>query len=726
MRFVLTCLAVCLTALARAEPTITAPPQQVVVNGSQGDVEAGRDFVAGKIVIGKARIAASGLQNVGELLGREPSVSVGKDGRIGLLGLPGYTQILVDGMPPQGDTFTLDLVHVERIEIIKSSTAATGPIGIAGTINIIRRKAQKTRLAQVNAGVSTAAGLPGADLAWSTGGPLEGKPLIYSVRLSAMHKPVSSRMDYMATRESAFAAPALDYSGQARNRNASNIVNASGELTWNIDSAHTLTFSPEAGYFGGPRRSRQQRFWRDGSALLTRQDGNSAMATFGIPLRWDWRIDPDSTLSVKLNVNRVHVDSDALRVDTSNDPRNVATVDELASTPTSVNTNTFLHVDYATEFENGHALTAGAKFAHNRANNTYADFFNGLPDYSLSVLGQNDTARLTSSQLFFQDEWRINRTWAMNLGSSVERRAYRLREGTASSRPRFTMWAPSLHVSRKIGADRKRQLRLSVARSYRAPFFDELLWRPVINTFAPCRAQVLCGANTLDTADTAGNPALQPERALGVNLSYSHGIGKDSDVTLEAYSRDISNKTGYEIVLADVPWAGTPRYIGRQANLGTARIRGLNIEARLSGKDLGKQLARLDLHGSVGLADSALSDLPGPDNHISGQSPWRAKIGGSYTLQAVPVKLGVDASYLPDEWVRDSVRQRVYESSKLVLGMNASWTVSKQTRLVLNLDNLLSHNRSRIDEYLGVADVVRRTTATSNHSRIALRLETRL
>jgi outer membrane receptor for ferrienterochelin and colicins len=529
-------------------------------------------------------------------------------------------------------------------------------------------------------------------------------------------------MDYIATRESAFAAPVLAYTGQARNRNAANIVSASGEFTWNVDSAHTLTFSPAASYFGGPRRSRQQRFWRDGSPLLTRQDGDSAMTSLEIPLRWDWRIDPESSLSVKLNVNRAHIDSDALRIDTSN----AALMDELVSRPTSVSTNTFLHVDYATEFENGHAITAGAKFAHNRANNSYSDFFNGVPDYSLAVLGRSDTARLTSSELFLQDEWRINRSWALNIGSSVERRAYRLREGTASSSPGFTMWAPSLHVSRKLGADRKRQLRLSVARSFRAPFFDEMLWRPVINTFAPCRGQMLCGANTLDTADTAGNPGLQPERALGVNLSYSHGIGKDSEITLEAYSRNISNKTGYEIVQAGVPWASTPRYIGRQANLGSARIRGLDLEVRMSGKDIGGHLARLDLHGSVGLADSTLSDLPGPDNRLSGQSPWRAKVGGSYTLQAVPVKLGIDASYLPGDWVRDSVNQRVYESGKRVLSMNASWTVSKQTRLVLNLDNLVPRTRSRIDEYLGAAEIVRRTTNTSNHARVAIRLETKL
>ena len=86
----------------------------------------------------------------------------------------------------------------------------------------------------------------------------------------------------------------------------------------------------------------------------------------------------------------------------------------------------------------------------------------------------------------------------------------------------------------------------------------------------------------------------------------------------------------------------------------------------------------------------------------------------------------IGRSYLPGDWVRDSVNQRVYESGKRVLGMNASWTVSKQTRLVLNLDHLVPRTRSRIDAYLGAAEIVWRTTDTSNHARVAIRLETRL
>lgn len=59
-------------------PAAPQVQQQVVVNGSQTDIEASRDFVAGKLIIGRKQIADSGLQNVSEILKREPAVSVGK------------------------------------------------------------------------------------------------------------------------------------------------------------------------------------------------------------------------------------------------------------------------------------------------------------------------------------------------------------------------------------------------------------------------------------------------------------------------------------------------------------------------------------------------------------------------------------------------------------------------------------------------------------------------
>jgi outer membrane receptor protein involved in Fe transport len=184
----LICLLVLFTTQVQAETDKVSSAQKVVVNGRQTDVEASQDAIAGKIIIGKQRIAESGVQNVGDLLRREPAISIGKDGRMGLLGLPGYTQILVDGLPPQGDVFAIDLAHVERIEIIKSTTAATGPVGIAGTINIIRRKAERKAFTQASVGVNSAGGRPGANLSWMNNQIAADSPFIYNLMLSARRK----------------------------------------------------------------------------------------------------------------------------------------------------------------------------------------------------------------------------------------------------------------------------------------------------------------------------------------------------------------------------------------------------------------------------------------------------------------------------------------------------------------------------------------------------------
>ena len=147
------------------EEKLVLQVQKVIIDGNQSDLESNRNFVASKLIISKKTINESGLQNVSDILRREPAITLGKDGRIGLMGLPGYTQILIDGMPPSGkNALDLDLIHVEKIEIIKSATASTGPFGIAGTINIISRKIERTRSSQLKLGSTSTGGQHGANL----------------------------------------------------------------------------------------------------------------------------------------------------------------------------------------------------------------------------------------------------------------------------------------------------------------------------------------------------------------------------------------------------------------------------------------------------------------------------------------------------------------------------------------------------------------------------------
>lgn len=714
----LACLFVVYCTSAHAQTEATAPPQQVVISGARTDVEAGQDFVAGKIVIGQKKIADSGLQNTGELLRREPAISIDKSGRIGLLGLPGYTQVLVDGQAHTGDTMNIDLMRVERIEIAKTTTAATGPFGIAGTINIVLRKAQRKASSKLHGNVRTEGGRKGMDLTWSSTGVTDG--FSHTLTLSRWRRLSSAHSSYVQASERPGAGWIPEYEGETHAPGLFESLSANGVLAWTLDADHTLTFSPEIARANAGNDSEERRRWTSGITSFANQIATGPTNSAHLPLVWDWKIDADSSLAIKLAASGTRSDS-RLRRDEAWSPGGPR---QRVHEQDRSTRNYFLDLDYAIETEDGHRISAGARFARNDSDSSHTDLVDGRPDPSLAVLGADTSSHLTSARLFIQDEWRINRRWAINLGASGERRRYQLVEGPASNRPSFDLWSPSAHVSHRVQGNRKRQLRASLARSYRAPFFDELLLRPTINPYAPCPAQGLCGANGIDLADSSGNPSLRPERALGANLSYAHGFRRDSEVSVEFYARDIDDKNGLEVALVDVPWASVPRYVVRQANLGQARVRGLDLEARLAGKDFSPTLANLELSGSIGLADSTLSDLPGPDNHIAGQSPWRAKLGGSYALQSLPVKLGFDASYLPEDWVRSSVNQRVYESSRRTLNLNASWNVSKTTVFRLNLDNLLPRRKSRIDDYLEGGSIVRLSTWNTNHARIVVRFET--
>ncbi|MFN3792457.1 TonB-dependent receptor plug domain-containing protein [Massilia sp.] len=722
MRFTFTGLLVLLAFDVQAQADKARPISRVVVDGSRTDVETGRDFVAGAIVVGKERIAASGLQNTGELLRREPAISIGKNGSLGLLGMNGHTQILVDGQSYPGDPLALDLIHVERIEIVKTGTAATGPYGIAGTINIIRKGVQRQALSMVRTGASLADGRVGADIAWSSNQAASATPFAYNLSLSARRRPAGGDGHFLETQTIPGQAVHTLVEGESSTDRVIHMLTATTEFSWTPAAGHKLSLNPDAGRIVETGESQETRMRLDGQDLAVQQAQRSPLTTVGLPARWSWQFGAGSSLSLEVRLVRTSLETAAVASERwSALPRRLR-----SNSLESEMRGRFLHLDFNTTLNDKHEIAAGAKLTRNARNTSHVDLIDGRQDASLAALGRTSATRVLRKQVFIQDDWRIDRSLALKLGVSAERQNIGLWEGPLRERRRFTLWSPSGHVARKIGGDGKRQIRFSLARNFQAPEIDMLLLRPRINAFAACPNDAPCGPNGIENADSSGNPQLQPERARSINFSYSHGIGKASELRAEWYARDIRNKTGTDLTLESVPWAVARRWVYRPANLGQARVRGIEFEGRLSGKDIAAHWPGLELRGSVGWADSALSGLPGPDNRLAGQTPWRVKLGGSHGLKALPLKLGVDANYLPGDWVRTSVSERVYESQRFTLGANASWQLDAKSKLTLNLDNLLHRTTSRISEYRGPAGLLRQLTRNSDAARMSLRLETSL
>ncbi|GGC81556.1 TonB-dependent receptor plug domain-containing protein [Undibacterium terreum] len=713
-------------SLSYAEETQKKPSsaQQVLINGAQTDIEKSRDFVAGKLIISAKTIADSGLQNVGEILRREPAITIGKDGRLGLMGLPGYTQVLIDGMPPSGkDPYELDLVHVEKIEIIKSATAATGPFGIAGTINIIQRKVAPTRYTQVTAGGSSTAGHHAANLAWVNNQAVGDTPLSFNLSLSANRsvKPSSDSYQQTLIQTGLPSQPVLQ--GDRMSISTFEYVTGQGEFSWKLNPNQKIIFSPEGLQINVTQQGHEQRQWTDGRTFSTQENSKETSSSYSIPLRWTLLTESDSRIELQLKANHVAASNSSSQLSETGPS---STSDLRVQSRRVESNNQFFTLNYKSEFSGGHELEAGGNFTHSTSDTTYGDFINGSRDTTLTMLGTLSTVEKKALRLFAQDDWRVNKSLAFNFGVSAEQQDFQLEEGVTRSQANFRMWAPSFHVVKKIAGDTKRQFRASLARTFQAPTSSQLVLHPRVNSLAPCDANQLCSANSPDTADNAGNPNLQPERALGLNLSYTQGLSDNSELSVEYYRRDIDRKIGSELILEDVVWASVPRYVFRPANLGQARIEGIDLSARVTVRDFWKESPKLDVSGKLGFSRSELSDIPGPDNRLAGQTPWNAKLNLAYTAVGWPLKLNLDANWLPGDWVRNNLTQRSFQSRLFTLNSSASWQIKPDLRLVMSLNNILPSTRERVDEYATANGTLQQTTHSADYRRIGMRLEMKL
>lgn len=699
-------------------------PQEIVVTGSQTDTEARRDFIAGKIIIGRKRIDESGVQNVVELLKREPSVSIGKDGRIGLLGLPGYTQILVDGAPPPpGKGMTeLDLIHVDKIEIIKSSMAELGPFGIAGTINIVTRKIERKTNTQLRVAANSVRGQPGADLAWSHNQSQADSPLSFNVQLSANKKTIPSYSDLIQTITPVGRIERALWQGQASANTDNSSLSASSSIGWKIDDRNKLTFSPSIAHIAMLRNSLDRRHWIDGKSLDARQQADTPMIAESHSLTWNFSQNEKSRLELTWISKHFNFKSETNRTESISGE----TLTVYRNKQERFLDSNFLKLDYKIGLPGGHDVKLGGHISRSQENGDYAYWINDHFDISLDAVGVHRQMREKEYRIFMQDDWRFNESLAFNFGLSGINNKIDLTEGSYRDQMNYRLWSPSIHMAKKIDGDDSRQIRVSLARSYLAPMGDQITLRPQINPFAPCAGNVLCAANTVDTADISGNPHLQAERSQGVNISYEHGIGNDSQLALELYARRIDSKVGTDITLENVPWSSTPRYVSRPTNLGNATVQGIDLEVQLASRDVWPNAPKVDLRGSIGVAHSQISSIPGPDNRLDKQSPWRAKLGASYAVKGLPLKFDIDANWAPGGWVRTSKTQRIFQDRTFSLGGSASWTINPDIRLFVNLDNLIAHKSQRVDEYINTAELIQQQSSSTTNTKLSVRLQVKL
>jgi len=673
--------------------------------------------MAGKHLITRQRIEASSAQSAQELLQREPGITVGANGRLGLLGLPGYTQILVDGQPPTAgygpSELTLD--RIERIEVIKSAQAETGPFAIAGTINIVTRMVRKAAVHEARANTTFGPDTQKEALRWSRSGEL--LPDRLRLRLSADVAHKQDRSNVTSTWVGANPFP-----GEHRHsRNITDYLFLDSELEFAPAPTEQIKLGVSVVRFW----NRNRDGWRSTGGNLEQVEGNLAVDSrsrwLTISPAWSFEDSNENQWSLKGSSSR-NVDelSAQQRVLPSTDPR------QLAQSRWQDRTLDFLTLNLTPALPERHTLKLGAEFKRATESSRFEQLTNGIPDLSLASYGDQSDRSINSRSAFAQHDWRVDSSFAVNAGLRYVATQGRVIEGAYSARPGWHVWAPSGHVAWKLDDTGDSRLRISLARSFKAPDNDELGNRPRIDSESLCRRIDDCPTNRPDHPDLVGNPALKPERALGLTASFEQDWGPRSQFTLDLFARQLNAVIGNDLTLRSVAWSTDLRYVQTPANFGRAWTRGFDLGASAPFRIDSESWAPFNVSVGLSLARSRLLRLPAPDNHLAEQRPWSLKVGLDYKTKSLPLDWNINFSSQPGSWTRVSATQRTFMPRDTDLSVDMAWAFSKELKVRFGLRKLTARTQTARDVFYSPDGALEQQIAKTPYPSAVFRIEAKL
>jgi outer membrane receptor for ferrienterochelin and colicins len=710
-----------------AAPASAARQRIEVTGGRVGDEEQRRRSTAAKIVIGRDELERMGDSNTLEILKRLPGITVpgpgGRGGNPRMRGMAGgYTQILLDGerIPPG---FSLDSIppeQIERIEILRAPTAETGARAIAGTINIVLREGYRKKSNDVNLALQDENGLVSPNVAWTRNDTFGDWIVNASLSLFERRQHNQSTGERTDT-DLATGAALLERTSTSQSDEHRLGVHASARIQWRDEAGTSLMLMPLLIASDGRTHSLSTITQTLGTDVPdyassdSTSDGRFTLARINAnvnhrvgDVRLEWRAGFGSSHWHSDQASLQHDASGALtrRIDDDTDTRD---------------RNASVGLKASTLVGQGHSLVGGLEAERNRREQGRTTLWDGVPQ--LTDFGDVLTASSDRFALYAQDEWSLNPQWAFHAGLRTEGITTR-GEGEAgrvdTNASRVT--TPLLHAVWKPDPSRRDQLRASLTRSYRSPDLGQLIGRPSLN-----RVDSPPGPNSALTADSAGNPQLKPEVALGLDIAFERYLADGGVLSVNLFQRRIADLIRNVVALEDVSWSpGQPRYVSRPQNIGNALSRGVELEAKFRLDQAVDAAPPVEVRSNVSIFRSRVDAVPGPDNRLAEQPGGTLNLGADYRLRGTPLTIGGNVNRTPGYTIRLDTDRWMVQSGKTVVDAYALWTFSPDAKLRLSVGNALAQDY--LTTTLADSGGVRERSASSSRSYVAtqLRLELKL
>jgi len=682
------CFCICLASAQAQEvgsnqeggPAPGAKLERVEISTRQTDTELRRRASIAKQVYGREELDKFGDTNVADVLQRLPGVSMqGNAPRLRGLGA-GYTQILINGDPaPPGFALDqLDPALVERIEVSKGPTATQSAQAVAGTINIILKDAPKRSQRDLRLGTAYRFEKPNFSGTFTFGEKWGDLSILIPVSAFQWRGQIDSEIHRQTFTGNGITTDAVQ---KGDNRNLGQGINLGPVLTWRISDDETLNWQSfvQSGAWNNTTRYSSQVL--AGSPALDGDSSNEGVwELVRSRLQWVNNFSADERIELKAGIqaSRGRFDNQiqgagALQQRTLGDNR------EASLTQAG---------NYTRLINQAHSLALGWDLELRQREEKRDASVQGVALIS-SLQGQAFSAQVQKTALFVQDEWQLSPQWSATLGLRHENIATQSTGLDVELRNTSAVLTPMLHLAYKLNASGKDLIRASLTRSYKAPDINALLARPTPNGLYPDLSQ----SNTVLAADSAGNPALRPELATGLDMAYEKYLASGGLFSVGIFYREISDLVrGVTSLQTSPDYATAPRWVSQARNFSSGRAAGLELELKGRAGELVPALfdtkLPLSLRGALNFYRSEVDTLPGPDNRLDGQQPWSGSFGMDYRFNTLPLTMGGNFAFTPDFVTRQSLSQTLDQGRSRSIDMFARWIVRENVSMRLALSNI--------------------------------------
>lgn len=690
------CLALCFTPALPAAAETQLP--DILVNAERDDFDARRDARSTRLVYGREELDKMNEMTVGDYLRRLPGVTFtgppGSPRDVLVRGMDkGYTQILIDGEPVPGggkerqiqvDRLPLDLI--ERIEIIRAPTADLPNEGLMGTINIIPREAPAKRVASARALYGVVSGQKADAATKNLSGQYGDRYGNVRVLLNASTGE-RGEVKTKSKNEQKFSAGSTrtDWKREFEDeRLTAEGFDFAPRIDVELGGGSSLILTPFISSVREDKRKTIDRFKLNPPAT-----GASTVADGGTTevedkerviarLRGEWKTKLAGGGEFSLRAGAQHGAEDKEKVKRDFNASGAQT--KLAMEKGSSDEKESFAGARLKRRLGMHRLGGGIEyFDKSRKDDKQATEIDSKGKEMSKAAGLGDRLDISEKRwvLFLQDEIELARGHFLTPGLRSQRITRSSVDGSDQSRSaRIHINSPSVHYLWQLNPSNN--FRASVAETVKPPKFDELT------------SVVEVKSGSVTDPDKSGNPDLEPEKAIGLELGWEHFLPRAGGVLgANAFYRDINDKVEKRAV------EESGRFVERPVNVGDAQVWGIELDARARMDAIG--MPELMLRANATRLYSRLRNAAtGETTRAKDQPPYVYNLGFDYQILAWEASFGGNYNYTP-RFIKDpgDPAKNDYEAEQKLLDLYFYKRLDRQFGLRLTAVNLLDMKKDK-------------------------------